>query len=166
MIETKRLILRGWCPEDADALFKYASDKRVSELALWPCHNSVEMSREVIENIFIPNPCSFAMVLKDTAEPVGCIGLVPCGDEHHSLLTNEREVGYWIGYPHWGQGLTTEALEALIRYCRNPLGIRSLLITTDKRNIPSQRVAEKCDFRLIDDYVYDGICSKAYRLIL
>ena len=38
MIETERLILRPWQESDADALYKYASDSRVSELALWPTH--------------------------------------------------------------------------------------------------------------------------------
>ena len=48
IIETGRLIMRHWSPGDADALYKYASDERVSEMALWPCHSSVEMSRDVI----------------------------------------------------------------------------------------------------------------------
>lgn len=36
MIETARLKLRHWREEDADDLFRYASDPKVSELALWP----------------------------------------------------------------------------------------------------------------------------------
>ncbi len=113
MIETKRLILRPWSVADATALYKYASDPRVSELALWPAHTSVEMSREVIEKFFMTNPPSFAIVLKESAEPVGCIGLVPAGDEHHEMLHSEREVGYWIGRPYWNAGLTTE-----FAYCK------------------------------------------------
>lgn len=164
MIETRRLILRPWRPEDAEALFKYASDSRVSELALWPTHTSADMSRMVIEEIFMPNPFSFAMVLKETDEPVGCIGLVPQGYEHYVVSTNEREVGYWIGYPHWGHGLTSEALDGLIGYLRGVPGIESLLITADSRNVASHRVAEKCGFRHIEDYIHDEIPSKAFRL--
>lgn len=107
MIETDRLVLRRWRIEDAEALYKYASDERVSELALWPRHTSLEMSREVIEKFFIPNPQSFAMVLRTTDEPAGCIGLVPEGEEHHPSEPLEREVGYWIGHPYWSKGLTT-----------------------------------------------------------
>lgn len=166
MIETRRLLLRRWVVEDAEALYRYASDRRVSELALWPCHTSVEMSREVIERFFAPNPDTFAMVLKDMDEPIGCVGLVPSGDEHHDIEAGEREVGYWIGYPYWGYGLTTEAVEGLIGYCRDVLGLHSLLITTDARNVASQRVAEKCGFHFIGNYVYDNVDSKAYRLSL
>lgn len=150
--------------EDAEALFRYASDSRVSELALWPCHTSVEMSRMVIEEIFMPNRFSFAMGLRETDEAVGCIGLVQQGDEHHEALSTEREVGYWIGYPYWGRGLTSEALKGLIGYLRGIPGIESLLITADSRNTASHRVAEKCGFSHVEDYMLDGIPSRAFRL--
>ena len=166
MIATERLILRLWQLEDAPALYKYASDPRVSELALWPTHTSVEMSREVIEEVFMPNPHCFAIVLKESGEPVGCIGLVPIGGEHRETICSEREVGYWIGYPLWNRGLTTEALNGFIGYCRDNLNLSSLLITADSRNTASTRVAEKCGFRLVDYYIYDGVKSTAYRLEL
>lgn len=165
MIETKRLIIRPWQIDDAEALYKYASDSRVSELALWPTHESAEMSREVIEDFFIPFS-SYAIVLKATNEPVGCIGLVPQGGEHHELADNEREVGYWIGHPYWGQGITTETLMAMIEFYRDSMGLKSLLITTDSKNIGSQRVAEKCGFKYVEDYENDGVPSKVFRLTL
>jgi RimJ/RimL family protein N-acetyltransferase len=165
-IGANRLMLRHWKLEDAGSLYKYASDGRVSELALWPRHDSVEMSRMVIEKYFLTNPYNFAIVLRETGEPVGCIGLVPRGEEHFNAADNEREVGYWIGYPYWGRGLTTEALKALITYCRDSLGLDSLLLTTDNLNIASQRVAEKCGFQFIASYENNGINSKAYRLTL
>ncbi|WP_300911763.1 GNAT family N-acetyltransferase [Muribaculum intestinale] len=166
IIETERLVLRPWHDNDADSLYRYASDKRVCELALWPCHTSPEMSLEVIETIFKPNPHSFAMAAKESDEAIGCIGLVPEGDGHYPLAPAEREVGYWIGYPWWGRGLTTEALGALIGYCRDVLHIDSLVITTDAENRASQRVARKCGFVFVEDYIYGGISSKAYRLHL
>lgn len=166
MIETERLILRRWRPDDDTSLYRYASDRRVSELALWPRHESKEMSRYVIDNIFIPNACSFAMALKATDEAIGCIGLVPQGDEHYPVMREEREVGYWIGYPFWDMGLTTEALNGVIRYCRDTLRLKSLLITTDERNMASQRVAEKCGFGFIGNYTYADMTGRAYRLYL
>lgn len=143
MISTKRLSLRPWQIDDAEALFKYASDERVSELALWPTHTSIEMSRNVIRDYFIPNPHTFAMILKESEEAIGCIGLVPEGNEHFTPESNEREIGYWIGYPFWNLGLTTEALTAFKGYCQTRLRLLSLLITTDTRNIASQKVAIK-----------------------
>ena len=166
IIETERLILRPWQEADAEALYKYASDIRVCRMALWPRHTSVEMSRQVISDLFIPNPNTFAIVLKETNEPIGCIGLVPTGDEHFTTLTNERETGYWIGFPYWNKGITTEALKALIDFCKSALSLDSLLITTDCNNIGSQRVAEKCGFEQIGLFDLDGKSNKAYRLKL
>lgn len=165
-IVTDRLVLRPWRLSDAEALYRYASDERVSRMALWPRHTSVEMSRSVIRDFFMPNPVTLAMVLRQTGEAIGCIGLVPKGDEHFTLLEGEREVGYWVGHPYWGRGLTTEALRALIDYCRDTLHLPSLLITLDARNIGSRRVAEKCGFTWIEDYVLCASTGKAYRLRL
>lgn len=165
-IESERLVLRAWREDDAEALFRYASDSRVSEMALWPAHTSVEMSRQVIREFFVPNEHTFAMILKQTGEAIGCIGLVPAGDEHHATLPAEREAGYWVGFPHWNKGYTTEAMKALTAFCRDNLRLSSLLITTDARNTASQHVAEKCGFTLADEYDHEGTASKAYRLRL
>ena len=165
IIDSERILLRPWRLEDAPSLFKYASDIRVSQLALWPTHTSIEMSREVIERYFKTNSHCFAMILKSSGEPVGCIGLVPQGEEHYPLEKYEREVGYWIGYPYWGHGLTTEALNALIAWCKNYTDLKSLLLTSDATNIGSQRVAKKCGFQFLENYEFEGIMSTAYRLI-
>lgn len=166
MLETNRISLRPWVVEDAGALFKYASDQRVSEMALWPRHTSIDMSREVIESFFIPNPYCFAMILKSTSEPIGCIGLIPEEAEHFKPQDNEREVGYWIGFPHWNKGLTTEALKTLISFCKNDLKLSSLLITTDINNRASQRVAEKSGFKFIQEFDLNDSVNLAFRLTL
>lgn len=100
VIESERLFLRPWRLDDAEALFKYASDGRVSELALWPRHTSVEMSREVIERFFIPNPECYAVVLKETDEAVGK-GVLDGGHEtfnycHHTGFIYAGGLGYFV----------------------------------------------------------------------
>lgn len=165
LTDTNRLSFRHWQEADAESLYKYASDTRVSEMALWSRHTSVEMSRQVIRDFFMPNEHTYAMVLKETDEPIGCIGLVPAGEEHFTTLANEREAGYWIGYSYWGKGLTSEALKSLIDFCEHKLRLGSLLITTDAANKASQRVAEKCGFKFIADYDYNGTPSKAFRMM-
>ena len=51
-METERLILRPWQENDAETLYKYASDPDVGPRAGWPPHKSVEESREIIRTIF------------------------------------------------------------------------------------------------------------------
>ena len=54
-LETKRLILRHWKDSDAENLYKYASDPDVGPIAGWPAHQSVDESRDVIQNVFNGN---------------------------------------------------------------------------------------------------------------
>ena len=79
-METERILLRHWQESDAEALFKYASDPDVGPRAGWPAHNSVEESREIIRTFF-HNDTTWAIVLKETGETIGCIGY--CTNEKH-----------------------------------------------------------------------------------
>lgn len=48
---TERLILRPRTPEDAESLYKYASDDRVGPIAGWHTHKSVKESRQIMLNV-------------------------------------------------------------------------------------------------------------------
>ena len=105
ILETERLILRPWEETDAQECYKYAKDSRVGPAAGWPVHTSVENSRQIIKNV-LAVPETYAIVLKETGLPIGSIGL------HQNDLAEkeeERELGYWLGVPYWGQGLVPEA---------------------------------------------------------
>ena len=47
-LETERLMLRSWREEDAETLYRLASDPEVGPSAGWMPHTSVEHSREII----------------------------------------------------------------------------------------------------------------------
>ena len=102
-LETSRLILRPWQEADAESLYKYAKDPAVGPVAGWPPHASVEHSREIIRTVFF-GPETYAVVLKETGEPVGSAGIMR-GDGMHSadMQADEAEIGYWIGVPYWGK---------------------------------------------------------------
>lgn len=58
------------------------------------------------------------------------------------LRGEDREVSYWLGRAHWGKGIATAALAALLREeTRRPLFAR---VAAD--NAASLRVLEKCGF--------------------
>lgn len=162
-LDTERLKLRPWKKEDAQALYKYASNENVANPAGWPRHISVEMSEEVIATYFA-EPETYAIVLKSSGEPVGCIGLVPRDSEHRkSISDNEREIGYWIGESLWGKGLIPEAINALEKHWQSEIHISKLWIITYDFNLKSQRVAEKCGFSFIDKFIStEGAASKAF----
>ena len=57
ILHTSRLTLRPWREEDAESLFRYAKDPDVGPIAGWPVHTSVEVSREVIRDVFSVPEC-------------------------------------------------------------------------------------------------------------
>lgn len=147
MIETKRLILRHWREDDAEALYKYASDPDVGSIAGWPPHTSIENSLEIIRTVFAA-PETYAVVLKDTDEPIGCCGIMFANSLHAADMTqSEAEIGYWIGKPYWGQGLIPEAVAALLSRCFNELALDAVWCGHYEGNNKSQRVCEKCGFK-------------------
>ena len=49
MLETDRLILRKMTPDDAEAVFAYASDPEVTRYVIWETHRSIEDSRAFLD---------------------------------------------------------------------------------------------------------------------
>lgn len=146
IIETKRLILRPWCEDDAEELFRYAADPRIGPAAGWKEHESVEESREIIKNVLSADEI-YAVVLKSTGLPVGSVG-IKTGEQSNLLRSSdEGEIGYWIGVPYWGQGLIPEAVSALQERAFNELGMKLLWCAYYRGNDRSKRVQEKCGFK-------------------
>ncbi len=147
MIETERLLLRPWRDTDAEALYKYASDPDVGPIAGWTVHTSVENSLEIIRTVFSA-PETYAIVLKETDEPVGCCGIMFANSLHTAdMEQQEAEIGYWIGKPYWGQGLVPEAVKAILARCFNELELSAVWCGYYEGNLKSKRVCEKSGFR-------------------
>ena len=147
MIETTRLILRPWQDTDAPALFRYASDPAIGPIAGWPPHTSVENSLEIIRTVFAA-PEVYAVMLKETGEPIGCCGIMfPDGLHSADMKQREAEIGYWLGKPYWGQGLIPEAVAALLSRCFNVLNLDAVWCGYYDGNSKSKRVCEKSGFK-------------------
>ncbi len=142
---TKRLILRQWTEDDAEELYKYAKDPAVGPAAGWPAHTSVENSREIIKGALSRDE-TYAVVLKETGNPVGSISIMFTGHSAVSMRKSEAEIGYWIGVPYWGQGLIPEAVKELLRYCFEDLHCSGIWCGYYDGNERSRRVQEKCGF--------------------
>lgn len=142
---TERLILRPWEDADAEALHTYASDPDVGPAAGWPVHTSVQMSREVIRDV-LQAPETYAVVLHETGEPVGSIGLMKPRLQDIVPTEHALELGYWIGKPYWGRGLIPEAARALIDHAFADLGCDQLWCAYFEGNAKSARVQKKLGF--------------------
>lgn len=74
------------------------------------------------------------------------------GEVAGSVLSYEDEgkpeVSYWLGKRYWGRGIATWALQEFLAQ-HNPM--RPMYARVAKDNLASQRVLEKCGFRLIEE---------------
>lgn len=145
VLETERLILRGWRDEDAASLFKYASDEHIGPMAGWPVHRTMEYSRAFLRTVYAKDEY-YAICLKGEDNPIGSIGLTLVGTATRPLGNGEAEMGYWVGYPYWGRGIAPEAAKELIRHGFEDLSLDRIFCGYFHGNDNSRRVQEKCGF--------------------
>jgi RimJ/RimL family protein N-acetyltransferase len=149
-LETPRLRLRRWQSDDLDWLaainaqpevMRYIHDGRTLDraataerLALYQQHWE--------ENGF----GLYAVQVKQTGEPAGFTGLaVPT---FLPEIMPAVEIGWRLGRAHWGQGLATEAAQAVVAHARAELGLRRLVSIHVVGNEASARVMVKLGMAL------------------
>lgn len=140
------MILRPWEERDANDLFQYASNPEVGPIAGWSVHTSVENSREIIKSYFSASE-TYAIVLKETMQPVGSIGLMIGSASDKGIPDTEAEIGYWIGVLYWGQGIIPEAVREIMRHGFDDLNLEKMWFGYFDGNTKSKGVQEKYGFR-------------------
>lgn len=154
VLETERLVLRGWRRKDAAALYEYAKNPNVGPNAGWKPHASVRESREIIVQLFLQNT-TWAITMRGDDTPIGSIGFEK--DAYRPGIAS-RELGYSLSEDFWGQGIMTEAARKLLHYGFTEMKLDSVMIRTGEANERSRRVIAKCGF------TYEGTLRKCYRM--
>lgn len=113
-LETDRLLLRPFCREDTEDVFKcWESDPDVAKYMFWTSHNDIQKTKEWIsfelEQITSDNWFRWAVILKDTNELMGT-GLIYFEEEY-----NLFEIGYNFGKQYWGKGYATETMQVCFK---------------------------------------------------
>ena len=144
IIETKRLILRKWTVDDADALFEILRDQEVVRYIADGKPFTYEKVKEFLiwgENYERENGfCRWKVIEKASGEIIGSCGFVRLQD------TQEIDFGYLFAKKHWGKGFATEIAEPALAYGFDKLGFREIIGKTDLKNFASQKVLEKMGF--------------------
>jgi RimJ/RimL family protein N-acetyltransferase len=141
LIETERLILRGFRNEDAGDVKRLAGDKAIASTTLriphpyedWVAEKWIGTHREEFEQ---GKAVNFAITERKADYLIGAIGLT-INKEHKNA-----ELGYWIGKPYWNNGYCTEAAKAVLRYGFEELGLNRIQAQHFKRNAASGRVMQ------------------------
>ncbi|MEE1199511.1 MAG: GNAT family protein [Christensenellales bacterium] len=145
-LETQRLRIRKLNMHDAQDIYAYSRDPLVAKHVLWDAHRSVGESRAYLRYVLRQyrqgNPSSWGIQLKETGRIIGTIGFVWIDSVNASA-----EVGYSLARPLWGQGLMTEALQAVIRYGFESLLLNRIEAFHEIDNPASGSVMRKCGMR-------------------
>lgn len=166
-IKTSRLLLRRFTLDDAQAMYEnWASDPEVTKYLTWPAHSNAAVSRTVlvdwVANYSRTDFYQWAIVPKALNQPIGSIGVVSQDDR-----ICKAHIGYCIGKPWWHQGYMSEALQAVMNYLFDSVGMLRLDSRHDPRNPYSGAVMRKCGMKYEgtlrqSDWNNQGICDACW----
>ena len=94
ILQTKHVILCSWNYDDAEELYKYASDHDLSLPAGWPPHTIISNSRQIIRTVLSDSE-AYAVCLRQNGKAVGCVEL------HRNDIAeadDEYELGFWKNF--------------------------------------------------------------------
>lgn len=148
MIETARLIVRPWQPEEVE---RFVELYRRPEVVRWFPDSPMIEREEALERIkqnlvcLAENPRfgRWAIVDRSKGVPVGTIILAPLPNGH-----GEVEIGWHLHPDSWGQGLASEAARAVLEHAFAG-GLSEVWAVTDPENERSVAVCERIGMQLL-----------------
>ena len=162
---TPRLVLRPFVADDAqDMYINWASDPEVTKVLTWPTHKSVDISQWVCDD-WVSHYCesdyyNWAIVYDGHA--IGSIAVV----EHDDKIS-KAQIGYCIGRNWWHMGIMAEALQAVMNFLFDEVGVDRIEARHDPRNSNSGHVMRKCGMKYEgtlrqSDLNNQGVCDACW----
>jgi len=137
-LETERLILRGFKPEDLEAYAAMMADPDVARYIAPAPMTRAEAWRAMATSLghwHLRGYGAWAVERKSDGALAGRVGMI--NPEGWPAL----EIGWTLGKPYWGAGYATEAAAAAMRYAFLTQPVDRLVSNIDAANVASQSVA-------------------------
>lgn len=175
-LETERLVLRQWEPEDADFVLDLYSrwavqrfignhpqvmrDRAEAEdrIRTWRSIGQQDMAHPAhgiwaveLKGPATPATLAGTLLLKSIPASSGSLPLKPSGD---------TEIGWHFHPDHWGNGYATEAAAAVLAYALDS-GLAKVVAVTAPANTASQRVCARIGMTHLGqtDRYYNALCE-------
>lgn len=146
-LETPRLLLREIVDTDADAIFLIRGDIEVTRHNTGAPYTDIKEARDLIKNMAWNysdlHELRWGIALKN--DPAWLIGM--CGYNYWIRKDERASLGYDLAYAHWGQGIMTEALRAIIGFGFTRMKLHRVEADVSAENPASARVLEKLGFK-------------------
>ena len=164
IIETNRLKLRSFRTEDVNEYFSYHNDLEVNEFYDWKPNTLAEAKEDIeliINSYKQTNYTRWAITLKGTDTIIG-----DCG-----LMTGDRkgEISYILAREHWGTGIMTEAINAIIACCFRETDIIRIQALSRPDNLSSSKLLMRTGFQkegLLRKYGHNMITNQFEDLLM
>lgn len=161
-VETKRLCLRMFRPDDLDAAYLLFNDQEVQRYLSPQNKRTREQLKTLLEKCRKYWEERGFGVWCVTEKMVGqMIGY--CGFQYFDK-TKDVEIVFGFLKQCWGKGFATEAAKACLKYGFENLSLNRILAATDPNNIASRRVLEKIRMRLSEKSLHYEMNTVTYAI--
>ncbi|MBK6662348.1 MAG: GNAT family N-acetyltransferase [Thermoflexaceae bacterium] len=147
-LETPRMVLRRFTPNDAPLLHALDADPEVMRYLSGGTPTPPALIETDILPAFIASSADgrgyWAAHAAEGGAFLGWFGLRPPADP----ALREAELGYRLRREAWGRGFASEGVAALVAHAFGTLALVHLTATTYEENAASRRVLEKAGFTL------------------
>jgi RimJ/RimL family protein N-acetyltransferase len=166
-LETDRLILRDYRPEDWERVHTYGADPEFSKFELWG-PNTVEDTKKFVSDMVAQTQqrdrykFDVAVVLKKNDLLIGGSGI-----RRESQTSCVANLGWAIHPEFQKQGFATEAAQALIKFGFEKLRLTVIYAICDTRNTSSLKVMEKLGMNrvghIVGHKIQKGVLRDTFR---
>ncbi|HVZ76879.1 MAG TPA: GNAT family protein [Gemmatimonadaceae bacterium] len=169
-VGTQRLLLRPWSPADAPALLPIL-EANVDHLGPWiprqvstpvPVAELAERLAGFARDFAEQRAWRYCVLGAGDARILGEADMFPRanGKRVPFAEADHVEIGYWLDAASRGQGLASEAAQALIDLAENLPGVTHVEIHCDSANAPSAAVARRLGFTRVHETAGGQLWSK------
>lgn len=163
--ETERLCIRTLSLDDVPELTNILSDPEVMKYSIRGVCDETATRRFIewcLECYASHRIGPWALVEKGSGKLVGFCGVSP--EEVNGV--EELGLGYRLAKQYWGQGLASEAVQAVLHNALNQKQLSSVIVIIEPENGASLKVAERAGFSAFDNIEFHGRQVRLYRLTL
>lgn len=145
-LETDRLVLRRLRHEDAADLFDYFRRDQVTAYYDLESFRELRQAEDLIQvwnrRYDGQQGIRWGIALKSADRIIGTCGFHNWFKEHY-----KAEIGYELSPEFWGKGFMTEALQKVIHYGFEAMGLNRIEAFIDPANTRSRKLLERLGFR-------------------
>lgn len=156
VIETERLLLRGWRDDDVEPWADMNQDERVMEFfpSTTPRERSYEQAALMRNDV---EAHGYGWLVIEVKGDPGFAGIAAVDDVRYDVpYRPRREIGWRLPAHRWGQGYATEAARALESFAFERLGWPHIIAMTTFNNLRSRNIMRKLHMTYVpeDDFVH------------